>query len=65
MKNIKLNALAQQNLDNKEMNTIKGGAPGDPCCCGCMYQYQGGSTVMDNFNANVKLGLRSPNCNTV
>ena len=49
MKNLKLNTLANQNLDSKEMNAIKGGS-----CCGCSCQYagNGGSSTSSNNSAN-------------
>jgi natural product precursor len=60
MKNLKLNQLAQQNLSNKEMNAVKGGAC---CCCGCNYAGQpGGSSTTDNDSANRARGLSSPGC---
>jgi natural product precursor len=62
MKNMKLNALENQNLNNKEMNAVRGG---DGCCCGCNYQgQQGGSSTADNNSANTAGGLSSPGCQT-
>jgi len=70
MKRIKLNSLADNSLKNRQMNCLTGGyqtngAIQADCpngCCGCMYQYQGGSSNVDNMNANVAKGLYSPNC---
>ena len=60
MKNIKLNTLASQNLDSKEMNVVRGG--GKDCCCSCKYVEQGGSTTSDNMYANHQSSLTSPGC---
>jgi len=35
MKPLKLNRLEINLLKTKELKKIKGGAPGDRCCCGC------------------------------
>jgi natural product precursor len=59
MKNIKLNALENQSLNNKEMNVVRGGKE---CCCACAYANQGGSSTNDNGCANGKGGLQSPQC---
>ena len=61
MKNMKLNALEKQNLSNKEMNKVRGGA-GD-CCCGCNYAGQpGGSSIAANGNANDAGDKNSAGC---
>jgi natural product precursor len=57
MKTLKLNALANQTLDAKEMNHIVGGEQ-PRCCCACA----GSSGVCNNNNANAKGGLSSPEC---
>jgi natural product precursor len=59
MKKVKLNALENQSLNNKEMNAVRGGAD---CCCACAYANQGGSSTNDNGCANGKEGLKSPQC---
>jgi natural product precursor len=65
MKNMKLNALENQSLNNKEMNKVRGGGQGDPCCCGCNYAgTPGGSSTSANDNANTAGGLHSPGCET-
>ena len=46
MKDLKLNALASENLSKVEMNQLQGGLK--DCSCGC----QGPSSVEDNCNAN-------------
>lgn len=49
LKKLKLNALAEKNLSDIEMNTVKGGG----CCnCGCAYENHGGSSVVGNGSAN-------------
>jgi natural product precursor len=59
MKKMKLNALESQSLNNKEMNAVRGGEPGDCCACGCNYANQGGSSTNDNARANAAGGLYS------
>ena len=54
MKNLKLNALAQNAMKEKEMSQIKGGAK--VCRCGC----NGPSSTDDNGWANSENGLSSP-----
>jgi natural product precursor len=49
MKNLKLNALENQNLNNKEMNAVRGGRT---CGCGCC----GSSSTNSNSNANYSGG---------
>jgi natural product precursor len=58
MKNLKLNALESQSLNNKEMNSLRGGRS---CGCGCC----GSSSTNSNMNANYEggaNGLWSKNC---
>jgi natural product precursor len=65
MKNLKLNTLANQNLNNREMNAVRGGGTTTPCCCGCLYEgTPGGSTSAANDAANDARGLWSPGCTT-
>jgi natural product precursor len=54
MKNLKLNSL-----EKREMNDIKGGTPGDCCGCACAYANTGGSSSVNNGNANQAGGLNS------
>ncbi len=54
---IKLNALSESCLQDKEMNAIVGGH--DTCRCSCAYANQGGSTQSDNMVANAADGLYS------
>ncbi|MDR2651895.1 MAG: TIGR04149 family rSAM-modified RiPP [Prevotellaceae bacterium] len=58
MKSIKLNKLAKNTMEEKEMHHIKGGHPG--CSCSCYYEGNGGSSVNDNGMANYEGGLNSP-----
>ena len=67
MNKFKLNHLSDQKLAEKQMNSVMGGvAPGGGtqaacaggwCCCGCLYEGQGGSSTMDNAKANNAGGL--------
>jgi natural product precursor len=55
LKELKLNDLSTKNLNNRQMNTLKGG--GNCCTCSCFYAGQpGGSSSIDNRNANHDLG---------
>lgn len=46
---MKLNALSEANLEEKEMKALKGGI----CCtCSCYRENYGGSDSNDNTNAN-------------
>jgi natural product precursor len=58
MKNLKLNALASENLSKVEMNCISGGA--NCCWCACAYANSGGSSTNDNGGANSSSGKNSP-----
>lgn len=50
LKKIKLNALSEANLGDKEMNSLRGG---EFCCgCSCYWEGQYGSSAMDNMGAN-------------
>lgn len=61
LKKIKLNALSEANLEDKELNALKGGI----CCtCSCYWANYGGSDSNDNTNANYKTGGESTHgCN--
>ncbi|GHV35016.1 hypothetical protein FACS1894178_3710 [Bacteroidia bacterium] len=62
MKNLKLNKIAEGNLNEKQMHQIKGGGPEDwaTCTCGCQYENQGGSSTGNNMSANCVKGLKAP-----
>ena len=69
MKNLKLNKLAENRLNEKEMNSINGGAGwyitcGSGYCyscgCACAYANSGGSSDDGNGWANSKSNLASP-----
>jgi len=47
---IKLNALSESCLQDKEMNAIVGGH--ETCRCSCTYADQGGSSESNNMMAN-------------
>lgn len=58
MKKINLAQLEKQQLENKEMNVIKGG--NGFCYCGCYYRNSpGGSSEAANYYANTAGGLIS------
>jgi natural product precursor len=57
MKSLKLNALAAQTLNAKEMSHIAGGEK-RCCCCACA----GTSGISANNNANAKNCLESREC---
>lgn len=61
MKNInkiKLNKLSSEKMNNRDLNTLRGG--GGDCICGCKYSQNGGSSNADNGNANNADGYYSP-----
>jgi natural product precursor len=74
MKNLKINKLAQNRLQEKEMQNVNGGQGGHRgiydevkgewtifCGCSCAYEGKpGGSSTEDNKNANYALGISSP-----
>jgi natural product precursor len=72
MQNLKLNKLAENRLNEKEMENITGGYisitvrndKGEvvyDCGCGCYYEGKpGGSSTSDNMNANIAGSLHSP-----
>jgi natural product precursor len=57
LKKLKLNALSEANLREREMNILKGGEC--TCGCGCLYQNSGGSSTQDNGGANKNYGYFS------
>jgi natural product precursor len=46
---LKLNALNEQNLIEKQMNSLKGG---NYCRCSCYWESQGYATVAENRGSN-------------
>ena len=50
---LKLHNLSQQNLEELEMNSLRGGKS---CTCSCYWEGKGGSSSGDNSKANYKLG---------
>ena len=61
---IKLNALSESCLQDKEMNAIVGGH--ETCRCSCAYADQGGSSESNNMMANAADLLYSETgCNQV
>lgn len=60
---LKLNQLSKAELDKRELNSLIGGNPvGDNCGCGCYYAGSGGSSSVDNTNANIAGGYVSRGC---
>jgi natural product precursor len=57
MKTMKLNALENQSLSNREMKAVRGG---ENCGCGCKYENNNGSSTSANNSANSAGGLHSP-----
>jgi natural product precursor len=55
---LKLNQLVNVDLNEQEMNILRGGGTPGNCCCGC----NGPSSTADNSAANNAKGLRSPGC---
>ncbi|GHV40063.1 hypothetical protein FACS1894179_05990 [Bacteroidia bacterium] len=53
---LKLNNLNKVELDEQEMEILKGGAG---CCCSCWAAGSGGSSTSDNDSANTAGGLSS------
>ncbi|RGX80594.1 TIGR04149 family rSAM-modified RiPP [Bacteroides stercorirosoris] len=54
LKKLKLNALSEAGLKDKEMNALKGG---NCCTCSCYWEGKpGGSSSSDNSSANVNIG---------
>jgi natural product precursor len=50
LEKLKLNALSEANLLDREMNGLRGGERF--CTCSCYYEGKGGSSSGDNRNAN-------------
>jgi natural product precursor len=50
---LKLNALNEQDLAEKQMNALRGGRY---CACSCLYANSGGSSINANMNANYNTG---------
>lgn len=48
-------------LSKKMMRFVPGGDLGN-CCCACAYADSGGSSIVDNADANIDGGLKSPQC---
>ena len=51
LKKLKLNQLLEEDLNNREMNSLKGGNF-NFCTCSCYWADQGGSSIEANRNAN-------------
>lgn len=52
---LKLNQLSKAELNEREMNFIKGGS----CSCGCHYAGSGGSSSCENSQANLDYSYTS------
>lgn len=50
---LKLNQLNAEELEQRQMNALRGGYK---CGCGCNYVGLQGSSINDNYNANVSHG---------
>ena len=61
MKKLNYNVAENNLLNEKEMSSIRGGEPGRVCGCACYYRYTGGSSIVDNREANYIHGWSSPN----
>ncbi len=55
LSSLKLNQLSKAEMEKREMNMLRGGS----CPCGCNYMYSGGSSTIDNGNANCGEGKYS------
>ncbi|MCT4638127.1 MAG: TIGR04149 family rSAM-modified RiPP [Bacteroidales bacterium] len=61
MKSLKLNSLAKNALNSKEMDLVVGGKVNyGNCGCACAYANNGGSSSAGNGGANKKGGKHSP-----
>ena len=49
LKRLKLSDLSDKSLKDKEMNALRGG---NCCTCSCYWEDRGGSSSMDNLDAN-------------
>lgn len=61
MENLKLNSLAKNKLEKKELCNTTGGhniKAESLCGCGCRYADNGGSSTNDNACANADGGMR-------
>lgn len=58
MKSIKINHIESSHLSEAEMAHLEGGAN---CGCACRFADSGGSSTIDNKNANAANGWHSPN----
>ena len=57
LKQLKLNQLSREDLNNRQMKSLKGG---NSCGCGCHYANEpGGASTFDNQNANSASGYAS------
>jgi|GEM_PF-918917 len=57
---LKLNAIAESRLAEREMNALRGGGQPGNCGCGCPEAGSGGSSIYDNSDANIAEGLTTP-----
>jgi natural product precursor len=53
LEKLRLNVLNEQDLKEKQMNSLRGGTV---CFCSCYYANYGGSSSEDNRNANHNIG---------
>ncbi len=61
MKKLKLNNITLSNLNDYELDSVKGGQTLHQfCACGCKYANKGGSSTNSNGNANKANKLCSP-----
>lgn len=58
LKKLKLNALSEAGLKDKEMSALKGGNY-DNCRCSCYWENQSGSSSEDNADGNWATGTES------
>lgn len=56
LKKLKLTKLSLEDLAEKQMDALRGGYK---CGCGCHYEFDGGSSKAQNYNANLASGLDS------
>jgi len=61
MKNLNLNSLSRERLNQKEMSSVVGGTyTYGGCGCACAYVGSGGSSSAGNGGANKSFGGHSP-----
>ena len=53
---LKLNAIAESRLAEREMNALRGGGEPGNCGCGCPEAGSGGASIFDNSDANIAEG---------